>query len=54
MIKSKVDGKKTMQKDEQSEAINGKLSNSTQAPTSHSNIVIPPNFPAALKKAKID
>ncbi|XP_073120537.1 uncharacterized protein [Henckelia pumila] len=31
----------------------GKLSDSTQSPTSKSNIVIPP-FPAALKKAKLD
>ncbi|XP_073153614.1 uncharacterized protein [Henckelia pumila] len=32
----------------------GKSSTSTQPPTSQSNIVIPPPFPAALKKAKID
>ncbi|XP_073153028.1 uncharacterized protein [Henckelia pumila] len=32
----------------------GKFSTSTQPPTSQSNIVIPPHFPAALKKAKLD
>ncbi|XP_073153803.1 uncharacterized protein [Henckelia pumila] len=32
----------------------GKSSDSTQPPTSLSNIVIPPPFPAALKKAKLD
>ncbi|XP_073153477.1 uncharacterized protein [Henckelia pumila] len=32
----------------------GKSSTSTQPPTSQSNIVIPPPFPAALKKAKLD
>ncbi|XP_073121648.1 uncharacterized protein [Henckelia pumila] len=32
----------------------GKSSDSTQPPTSQSNIVIPPPFPAALKKAKLD
>ncbi|XP_073136991.1 uncharacterized protein [Henckelia pumila] len=31
-----------------------KSSTSTQPPTSQSNIVIPPPFPAALKKAKLD
>ncbi|XP_073120506.1 uncharacterized protein [Henckelia pumila] len=32
----------------------GKFSTSTQPPTSQSNIVIPPLFPAALKKANLD
>ncbi|XP_073138979.1 uncharacterized protein [Henckelia pumila] len=32
----------------------GKSSTSTPPPTSQSNIVIPPPFPAALKKAKLD
>ncbi|XP_073133449.1 uncharacterized protein [Henckelia pumila] len=32
----------------------GKSSDSTQPPTSQSNIVIPPPFPATLKKAKLD
>ncbi|XP_073133382.1 uncharacterized protein [Henckelia pumila] len=32
----------------------GKSSTLTQPPTSQSNIVIPPPFPAALKKAKLD
>ncbi|XP_073129183.1 uncharacterized protein [Henckelia pumila] len=32
----------------------GKSSDSTQPPTSKSNIVIPLNFPAAIKKAKLD
>ncbi|XP_073120170.1 uncharacterized protein [Henckelia pumila] len=32
----------------------GKSSNYTQPPTSQSNIAIPPPFPAALKKAKLD
>ncbi|XP_073152736.1 uncharacterized protein [Henckelia pumila] len=32
----------------------GKSFDSTQSPTSKSNIVIPPSFPAALKKAKLD
>ncbi|XP_073133337.1 uncharacterized protein [Henckelia pumila] len=32
----------------------GKSFDSTQPPTSQSNIVIPPPFPAALKKAKLD
>ncbi|XP_073279512.1 uncharacterized protein [Primulina huaijiensis] len=32
----------------------GKFSNSTPAPTAQSKIVIPPPFPAALKKAKLD
>ncbi|XP_073133414.1 uncharacterized protein [Henckelia pumila] len=32
----------------------GKSSTSTQPPTSQSNIIIPPPFPAALKKVKLD
>ncbi|XP_073121915.1 uncharacterized protein [Henckelia pumila] len=32
----------------------GKYSTSTQPPTSQNNFVIPPQFPAALKKAKLD
>ncbi|XP_073133563.1 uncharacterized protein [Henckelia pumila] len=32
----------------------GKSSTSTQPPMSQSNIVVPPHFPAALKKAKLD
>ncbi|XP_075489618.1 uncharacterized protein LOC142528450 [Primulina tabacum] len=32
----------------------GKFSNSTPTPTAQSKIVIPPHFPASLKKAKLD
>ncbi|XP_073153384.1 uncharacterized protein [Henckelia pumila] len=37
-----------------SEKTAGKSSISTQPPTSQSNIVVPPPFPAALKKSKLD
>ncbi|XP_073279577.1 uncharacterized protein [Primulina huaijiensis] len=40
--------------DEQTETSKGQSSNSTPAPTAQSKIVIPPLFPAALKKAKLD
>ncbi|XP_073277634.1 uncharacterized protein [Primulina huaijiensis] len=40
--------------DEQTATSKGKSSNSTPAPTAQSKIVIPPPFPAALKKAKLD
>ncbi|XP_073138487.1 uncharacterized protein [Henckelia pumila] len=36
------------------EPYTGKSSDPTQSPTSKSNIVIPPPFPAAMKKAKLD
>ncbi|XP_075507576.1 uncharacterized protein LOC142544410 [Primulina tabacum] len=45
---------KTQKLDEHSETSKGKSSNSTPAPTAPSKIVIPPPFPAALKKAKLD
>ncbi|XP_073123845.1 uncharacterized protein [Henckelia pumila] len=41
-------------KEGEKEPSTGKSSDSTQSPTSKSNIVIPPPFPAALKKAKLD
>ncbi|XP_073270202.1 uncharacterized protein [Primulina huaijiensis] len=40
--------------DEQTETSKGKSSNTTLAPTAQSKIVIPPPFPAVLKKAKLD
>ncbi|XP_073138598.1 uncharacterized protein [Henckelia pumila] len=40
--------------EDEKEPSKGKSSESTQSPTSKSNIVIPPPFPAALKKAKLD
>ncbi|XP_075475675.1 uncharacterized protein LOC142509291 [Primulina tabacum] len=45
---------KTQAQDEQTESSKGKSSHSTPAPTAQSKIVIPPPFPAALKKAKLD
>ncbi|XP_075473985.1 uncharacterized protein LOC142505045 [Primulina tabacum] len=45
---------KTQAQDEQTESSKGKSSHSTPAPTTQSKIVIPPSFPAALKKAKLD
>ncbi|XP_073273304.1 uncharacterized protein [Primulina huaijiensis] len=46
--------KKNQVPDEQTETSKGKSFNSTPAPTAQSKIVIPPPFPAALKKAKLD
>ncbi|XP_073314692.1 uncharacterized protein [Primulina huaijiensis] len=45
---------KSQTKDEPTATSKGKSSNSTPAPTAQSKIVIPPPFPAALKKAKLD
>ncbi|XP_073291029.1 uncharacterized protein [Primulina huaijiensis] len=50
---SKEDAKSPSQ-EEQVETSKGKSSNSTPAPTAQSRIVIPPPFPVALKKDKID
>ncbi|XP_073120183.1 uncharacterized protein [Henckelia pumila] len=45
---------KEKKKEGEKEPSTGKSSDSTQSPLSKSNIVIPPPFPAALKKAKLD
>ncbi|XP_075499282.1 uncharacterized protein LOC142537670 [Primulina tabacum] len=45
---------KTQTLDVQTETSKGKSSNIAPAPTAQSKIVIPPPFPAALKKAKLD
>ncbi|XP_073152975.1 uncharacterized protein [Henckelia pumila] len=53
----KIEGERQSKKESETDipgTTAGKSSNSTQTPTSESNIAIPSPFPAALKKAKLD
>ncbi|XP_073120841.1 uncharacterized protein [Henckelia pumila] len=53
-LNAKMTEQNENQKEGDQEASTFKISNSTQTPTAQPNIVIPPPFPASLKKAKID
>ncbi|XP_073288032.1 uncharacterized protein [Primulina huaijiensis] len=53
ILESREKGKNQVP-DELNETSKGKSSNTTPTPTAQSKIVIPPPFPAALKKAKLD
>ncbi|XP_073121533.1 uncharacterized protein [Henckelia pumila] len=56
-IGKKIEGERQREKESEPSTPGttaGKSSNSTQPHTSQSNIVIPPPFPASLKKAKLD
>ncbi|XP_073152284.1 uncharacterized protein [Henckelia pumila] len=54
VLEVKVEQPNIENKIEDSVETQGKSLNTTQAPTTSSKIVIPPPFPAALKRAKID
>ncbi|XP_073120177.1 uncharacterized protein [Henckelia pumila] len=53
-LNAKVTEHNENQEEGDEEASTGKISNSTQTPTAQPNIVIPPPFSTALKKANID